>query len=295
VADLSVIREIAPSARVAPDAVIGPFCVVGPDVTIGPGTRLERRVCVLGWTIIGSGNLIGEGCVLGAAPQDLKYRGETTFLNIGHRNRFGPRVTAHLGTEAGGYLTRIGDENFFMDGCHIAHDCYVDDRALLGRNVLLAGHVDVQTGAVIGDLAGLHHFTTIGRFARVGTRTPVRRDVPPFADYRSDGEGPAFSPPAVRGLHEEGVRAARLPEKDEKELRRAFLELFDEEQALQTKIEQLINTGVEGEASALCEFCQRSLRGVFGRHRERYRGRTPPEAKKYLTPDQLARIRRTNP
>ena len=291
--DISVISELAPSAQIAPDAVIGPFCVVGPDVTIGPGTRLQRRVCVLGWTTIGSGNLIGEGCVLGAAPQDLKYRGETAFLNIGHCNRFGPRVTAHLGTGVGGYLTRIGNENFFMDGCHIAHDCYVDDGALLGRNVLLAGHVDVQTGAVIGDLAGLHHFTTIGRFARVGTRTPVRRDVPPFADFRSGG--PASAHPAVLGLHEEGIRAAGLSEKDEKELRRAFLDLFDDEHALQTKIEQLINTGVEGEAAALCEFCQRSLRGVFGRDRERFRGRPPPEAKKYLTPDQLARIRRTNP
>jgi len=293
VADPDVISEIAPSARIAPDAAIGPFCVIGPDVTIGPGTRLERRVTVVGATTIGSGNLIGEGCILGAAPQDLKYRGETAFLNIGHRNRFGPRVTAHLGTAAGGYLTRIGDENVFMDGCHIAHDCYVDDRTLLGRNVLLAGHVRVQRGAVIGDLAGLHHFTTIGRFARVGTRTPVRRDVPPFAEFRSDG--PTFSPPAVRGLHEEGLRAARLSEKDEKELRRAFGELFDDEQALQTKIEQLVSIGVEGEAAALCEFCQRSLQGLFGRDRERYRGRTPPEAKKYLTPDQLAQIRSSKP
>lgn len=93
-------------------------------------------------------------------------------------------MTTHIGTEGGGYLTHIGDDNVLMDGCHVAHDCYVDDRVLLGRNVLLAGHIRVQTGAVIEDLSGLHHFVTVGRYARVGPHTPVRRDVPPFTDFR---------------------------------------------------------------------------------------------------------------
>jgi UDP-N-acetylglucosamine acyltransferase len=282
--DVSVLREIDPAARIAPDAVVGPYCVIGPEVTIGPGTVLRRRVSITGRTTVGSGNRIDEGCVLGAEPQDLKYGGGLTLLIIGHNNRFGREVTAHIGTEPGGYLTRIGDDNVLAEGCHVAHDCYVDDHVQLGRSVLLAGHIHVQTGAVIGDLCGLHHFVTIGRYARVGPRTPVRRDVPPFTDFRSDSEdGPAQ--PAVVGIHEAGVRAAALKREEEKELRLVLRELFDDESALQTKIEQLVNMGVEGAAARLCEFCNRSLQGVYGRYRELFRGKAPPEAKRYLPRD----------
>ena len=131
---LKIIREIAPAAKVAPEAEIGPYCVVGPDVTIGPGTILRRRVCVFGHTTIGSGNIFEEGCIIGTKPQDLKYQGSPTLLIIGHRNYFGRKVTVHVGTEAGGCLTHIGDDNVLMEGCHVAHDCYVYDRTRLGRN-----------------------------------------------------------------------------------------------------------------------------------------------------------------
>ena len=288
--DVSVVREIAPSAQIAPDADVGPYCVVGPGVTIGPGTRLLRRVSVTGRTTIGSGNLLHEGCVIGAEPQDLKYEGRQTLLIIGHRNHFGRAVTVHVGTEMGGFLTRIGDDNVLLDGCHVAHDCYVDDRTHLGRNVLLAGHIRVETGAVIGDLVGVHHFTTIGRYARVGPRTPVRRDVPPFTDFRCvDAD---VEHPAVTGIHGQGIRAARLSADEEKELRRALRELFADEAAMQTKIEQLVNMGVEGEAAALCQFLQRSLQGVYGRHREVHRGEPAAEAAAFLPPEVRAEIRR---
>jgi len=290
---VTVLREIAPTARIAPDAKIGPYCVVGPHVTIGPRTTLVRRVFVTGHTSIGSGNLIREGCVLGTVPQDLKYAGHPTALIIGHRNYFGRDVTAHIGTELGGYVTHIGNENVFMDGCHIAHDCYVDDRAHLGFNVMLAGHIRIHTGVVIEDLVGVHHFVTIGRHARVGPRTPVRRDVPPYTNFASEDYG--WSPPAVRGVHEEGIRSARLSGEEERDLRQALADLFDDESALQTKIEQMVNMGVEGEVAALCEFCQRSLRGTFGRHRETYRGKPPPEAAQFPLTEQWLDPRRRFP
>lgn len=289
--DVSVVSEIDPAARIAPGAVVGPYCMVGPHVMIGPGTVLSRRVTILGHTAIGSGNVIGEGCVLGGEPQDLKYAGGPTLLIIGHRNHFGREVTAHIGTEAGGYLTRIGNDNVFLDGCHLAHDCYIDDHVRLGRCVLLAGHIHVQTGAVIEDLSGLHHFVTVGRHALVGPHTPVRRDVPPFTDFRSRDHD-WQSPPCVRGVHEAGIRAANLPADEQAELRHALSELFADESALQTKIEQLVNLGVEGEAASLCEFCNRSLRGVYGRYREVFRGKMPPEAETYLPPDVVIDLRR---
>jgi len=292
--DLTVLREIDPSAQIAPEAVIGPYCVVGPHVTIGPGTVLVRRVSVTGRTTIGSDNRLEDGCVIGSDPQDLKYAGGATLLLIGHRNRFARRVTVHIGTEAGGFLTRIGDDNVLMEGSHIAHDCYVDDRAVLGREVLLAGHVRIQTGAVLEDLIGAHHFTTVGRYARVSARTAVRRDVPPFTLFGGKQDGPLLTP-AVIGVHEEGIRAARLAPDEEKELRHALKELFADESALQTKIEQLVNMGVEGEAAGLCEFCQRSLRGTFGRYREQFRGEPPPEAEAFLPRDLRTALRRPLP
>lgn len=288
--DLTVIREIAPSARIAPEAEIGPFCVIGPNVTIGPGTVFTRRVSVSGYTSIGSGNRFGEGCVIGGDPQDLKFAGGQTLVVIGHSNWFGQDVTIHPGTEVGGYVTRVGNANVVLDGGHIAHDCYVDNRTHIGRNALLAGHIHVQTGAVVGDLVGVHHFVTVGRFARIGPGSPVRRDVPPFTYFCHTGD--FGSTPTTRGIHEEGIAAARLDEEEEKELRRALSELFEDEAALQTKIEQLVNLGVEGEAAELCLFCQQSLKGVFGRYRELFRGKIPPEAYEYLTPEKRSKIER---
>lgn len=287
---LSVMREIHPSARVASTAKIGAYCVIGPHVTIGPGTVLNQRVIVSGHTTIGSGNVIGEGCILGADPQDLKYAGAPTLLVIGHRNRFGRCVTAHIGTETGGYLTRVGDDNKILDGTHIAHDCYVDDRTRLGRNVQLAGHIRVQSGAVLEDMTAVHHFVTIGRYARVTRCTPVRRDVPPFTRFECRGDDVT---PAINGIHAEGLQAADLPPEDDRELRQALQDLFSEETALQTRIEHLVNLGVEGEVAELCEFCQMSLRGVYGRYRELFRGKVPPEAQQYLPVETLQALRRT--
>jgi len=296
-AEVAVLREIAPSARIASGAHIGPYCVVGPNVTIGPRTVLTRRVTVIGHTSIGSDNVLEHGCVIGGQPQDLKYAGQATFLIVGHRNRFGHSVTVHVGTELGGYITSIGDDSVFLNGCHVAHDCYIDDSTWLGRGVMLAGHIRIHTGAVIGDLAGVHHFVTIGRHSRVGARTPVRRDVPPYTDFYSQDYG--WTPPAVMGIHEAGLSAAALGGEEEKELREALKDLFDDESALQTKIEQLVNMGVEGEAAQLCQFCQRSLQGFYGRHRELYRGKRPPEARELSQHELLQRKqldpRRTSP
>ena len=277
---VDVIREVDPSARIASDAFIGPFCVVGPGVSVGSGTRLERRVTLTGRTTVGADNVFEEGCTIGGAPQDLKYAGGSTILVIGSGNRFGRCATAHIGTEGGGRLTRVGNNNVVMAGSHVAHDCYVDDDVTLGRGVLLAGHVRVESGAVAADFSAVHHFVTIGRYARVRARTPVRRDVPPYTDfYAVDSD---WSAATVQGIHDAGVRAAELDPLDELDLRLALQELFEDEAALQTKIEHLVTMGAEGEVARLCEFCQRSLRGTYGRHREVYRGQDPPEAQAFF-------------
>lgn len=279
--ELTVISEIADGADIAPDVRIGPCCVIGHEVVIGSGTVLGRRVTVAGRTTIGADNVIRDGCVLGVVPQDLKYHGRATYLLIGDRNRFGPNVTAHVGTEAGGNLTRIGSDNVLEAGAHVAHDCYIDDRTHIGPAVLLAGHIRVETGAVIEEMVGMHHFTTIGRFSRVGPRTPVTRDVPPFTFFTSAGY--YTSPPAVRGLHEQGLQAAGLSQSEADALREAFNFLFEDKRGLIVKVRELLEQpDLAAPVRLLCESCMRSLTGRFGRHRERYRGKTPPEAEEFL-------------
>jgi len=288
---LSVTREIADGARIAPDARIGHFCVIGPHVVIGARTVLGRRVTVCGNTRVGADNVIDDGCVLGTVPQDLKFRGRDTVLLIGDRNRLGPNVTAHIGTEAGGFCTRIGSDNVLAAGAHVAHDCYVDDATRLGPGVLLAGHVRVEDGAVIEDGTGCHHFTTIGRYSRVGARTPVRRDVPPFTHFSSLGY--YTRPPAVLGVHEDGLARAGLSERDQADLRRTIEHLFADEQALAVKVDELLaRADLSAASRALCAFCRRTASGKFGRHREVFRGRVPPEAAECLPAEALAKIGR---
>ncbi|MBT3279414.1 MAG: acyl-ACP--UDP-N-acetylglucosamine O-acyltransferase [Phycisphaerales bacterium] len=288
---IELLREIDPAAKVAPTAEIGPYTVIGPNVTIGPKTIIGRRVTIQGHTVIGSGNHIGDGCVLGVLPQDLKFRGGETRLVIGHSNRIGRNVTMHCGTESGGWVTRLGSENSLHEGCHVAHDTFIADRCVIGRSTQLAGHTSVETGAVIGALSGLHHFVTVGRYACVGSYTPVRRDVPPFTIY--GGEEGSQAQPSIRGLNEKGIHAAGLKGDEEAELRRALTDLFENETAMQSTVEQLENLGVEGEAARLCKFLQKSLEGKFGRIREAYRGKVPPEAVEHIPAELLEKIRAT--
>lgn len=287
-AKVETIREVHPSAKIAPDVKIGEFSVIGPDVTLGPGTVIGRNVTIVGNTTVGSGNFIDDASVLGVVPQDLKYRGSPALLIIGHNNRIGRRVTMHIGTEPGGFVTRVGDNNIFRENSHMAHDCFVDDNAVIGRSVQLAGHILVQNGAVLEDMVGVHHFVTIGRYSRIATMTPVRRDVPPYTMFGGGNE----DAPAVKGINDDGIKAAGLTDDETADLRRALGELFEDEAALQTKIEQLVNMGVEGEVAYLCEFCQQSLRGKFGRNREAYRGLIPPEAAQVLPPEKLSELER---
>lgn len=292
-ANVSVVREIADGAQIAPDAVIGPFCVIGPDTVIGPRTVLGARVTVVGRTTLGADNVIGDGCVLGADPQDLKYQGRATWLIVGDRNHIGPDITAHTGTEAGGYLTRIGHDNVLDSGVHIAHDCYIDDGAHLGPCVLLAGHVRVEDGAVIEDSCGATHFTTIGAYSRVGSRTPVRRDVPPFTWFTSFGLYTA--PAAPRQADEDGMARAGLDEPVRRRVRQAVGRLFADEQALALTVEEMLAASdLDEPVRRLCESCRHSLNGKHGRRRESYRGRLPPEARQHLPAETLAEIERNS-
>jgi UDP-N-acetylglucosamine acyltransferase len=279
-ADVRVLSDIAPEATIHPDAEVGQWCVIGPNVTIGPHTRLLSHVTVLGHTTIGADNLIESGSVIGGEPQDKKYGGGPTRLVIGDRNRIGRNVTVNIGTELGGWVTYVGNDNILGDSCHVAHDCFVTDNVHLHCKVLLAGHIVIHPGAVVESMTGVQHFVRLGRYSRVGMRTPVRRDVPPYVHYYSLDY--YWDPPQIRGIHEDGIEAAALSATEAAQLRSALAELFDDPAALASKLDAVEATHRSEEVSALCRFCRESLEGTYGRYRERFRNTAPPEIEQYL-------------
>src|SRR5436309_3212945 len=167
---------VDPQARIAETAEIGPYSIVGPEVEIGAGTRLMAHVYAEGPARIGEENIFYPYSTVGVAPQDLKYKGERSETRIGNRNKIREFVTIHRGTQGGGMVTRIGDDNLLMAYVHIAHDAQVGNGAILGHGATLAGHVTVEDYANIGAHSGVHQFCRVGRSAIVGGYSVITQD-----------------------------------------------------------------------------------------------------------------------
>ena len=174
------------SAKIAETAIAGPYCVIGADVEIGARTELKSHICVEGPIRIGEDNIFFPYSSIGGEPQDLKYHGERTRTQIGDRNKIHEFVTIHRGTEGGGGVTRIGDDNLLQAYVHVAHDVQVGNNAMLGHAVTFAGHVKVCDWAWIGAYTGVHQFCTIGRHSFVGGYSVVTQDVMPFSNIVSE-------------------------------------------------------------------------------------------------------------
>ena len=172
---------VSPDARLGEDCYIGPFCTVGAEVSLGPGVKLDSHVVVDGRTSVSDETHIFPFASIGLAPQDLKYAGEPTATEIGKRNHIREFVTIHRGTEGGGGLTKIGDDNLFMAQAHVAHDCQVGSNVIMANAATLAGHVEIADRANIGAYSGVHQFCRVGLEAFVGGYSVVVKDAPPFA------------------------------------------------------------------------------------------------------------------
>ena len=194
---------VDPAAGIAATAEIGPYCIVGAQVEIGAGTRLMANVYLEGPTTIGEDNTFYPYSTVGVAPQDLKYKGEASATRIGRRNRIREFVTIHRGTEGGGMLTRIGDDNLLMAYVHIAHDVQVGNGAVLGHGATLGGHVTVGDQANVGAFSGVHQFCRVGRSAIVGGYSVITQDVLPFSSTVSERENHIFGANKV-GLERRG-------------------------------------------------------------------------------------------
>ena len=167
------------SARIAPSATVGPYAVIGPGVEIGERVRVGPHVLIERDTRVAEDVRIAKGAVLGSDPQDLKYAGERTFLEVGARTVVREFTTLNRGTAASG-VTSVGADALVMAYVHIAHDCSIGDHAVLANGVTMGGHVEIGEWAIVGGLSGIHQYTRIGRHAMVGGGARVARDVAPY-------------------------------------------------------------------------------------------------------------------
>ena len=194
---------IHPKAEIAADSEVGPYCVVGEGVSVGARTRLLAHVYLEGKLTVGEDNLFYPYCSCGAAPQDKKYRGEASETRIGSRNSIREFVTINRGTQGGGMVTSIGDDNLLMAYVHVAHDVTIGNGTILANGVTFAGHVVVHDFANVGGLSAIHQFVRIGRHSMVGSYSVIKQDVLPFSITATDHEARVFSANRV-GLERHG-------------------------------------------------------------------------------------------
>ncbi|MDJ0974160.1 MAG: acyl-ACP--UDP-N-acetylglucosamine O-acyltransferase [Planctomycetota bacterium] len=254
-------------AELADDVVVGAYAVIEGTVRIGAGSEVMANACVMGDTTLGEGNRIFPGAVIGAVPQDLKYEGEPVRLEVGDHNIFREHVTVHPGTGKAGGLTRIGNRNLLMVGCHVAHDCVVGDGVILSNHVLLAGHVYVQDGAIMNGASACHHFTTIGRLAYVGGLTRITVDVPPFSIVEGH-------PARVRAANVIGMRRSGMDEDDVQAVKRTLHRILISQRVSSSEAIEEAERNSDGNRyiGELLEALRASQAGRQGRALERPRG-----------------------
>ena len=213
---------VHPEAKLHPTVKVGPYSIIGERVSIGADTVIAAHVVIDGWTEIGASNHIFPGAAIGLEPQDLKYDGSLSLVKNGNHNRFREYVTVNRATHAGDE-TRIGDHNLLMAYVHVAHNCVLADRIVVANGVALAGHVEIESNAVIGGVLGVHQFVHIGRMAMLGGMSRIDRDVPPFMLVEGN-------PCRVRALNQVGLKRSGIANLESgavfQELKQAFKLLY---------------------------------------------------------------------
>ncbi len=228
-AEVHATAIVESEARLGQGVVVGPYCTVGPDVVLEDGVGLISHVVVAGHTTIGPRTTVYPFASIGMPPQDLKYKGEPSRLEIGADNVIREHATMNPGTEGGGMLTRVGDNGLFMVGTHVAHDCMVGDHVVFANNASLAGHVVVDDYAIVGGLSGVHQFCRIGAHSIIGAMSSVMQDVIPYGSASGDRA-------RLNGLNVVGLRRRNFSRADIQALRTAYRLLFADEGTLSERV-----------------------------------------------------------
>jgi UDP-N-acetylglucosamine acyltransferase len=246
------------SAAIGAGSVIGPYCVIGGDVAIGENSWLQHHVTLCGPLRAGSGNKFYSYCSIGQQTQDLKYKGEPTYLEIGDGNTFREFVTVNRSTTSDG-KTRIGSGGNFLAYSHIGHDCQVGDEVVFSNNGTLAGHVQVGDNAVMGGLTAVHQFCRIGRFAITGGCSKIVQDVPPF--MIADG-----NPAEIRGINQVGLERKNFSADKVKLIKEAFRLIYRSKLNTAQAIAAIRKELPENEEIAqIVQFIETSERGIIRR------------------------------
>lgn len=247
---------IDPAAELAEDVSVGPYSVIDANVTIGAGTDIGPHVVIRGTTRIGCQNRIFQFASIGEEPQDKKYAGEPTSLEIGDRNTIREFVTLNRGTAQDDGVTRLGDDNWIMAYVHVAHDCQIGNETIFANNASLAGHVSVGDYAILGGFTLIHQFCSIGAYSLTAFGSGISKDVPPFVTVGG-------TPARAHGLNMEGLRRRGFPEESRKALRRAYRTLYRESLSLQDALAALREQAVScAEVGMLVEFLEQQSRGI---------------------------------
>jgi UDP-N-acetylglucosamine acyltransferase len=248
------------SAELDSSVVIGPFALIGPHVQIGAGSSIAAHAIIEGHTRIGRNNRVFSHAVIGGPPQDKKYAGEPTRLEIGDGNTIREFVTINTGTAQDEALTRVGDDNWIMAYVHIAHDCRVGDHTILANNVTLAGHVHLGDWVILGGLSAVHQFVRIGAHSMAGGGSIILQDIPPFVMAQG-------YPAKPHGLNSEGLRRRGFSADTIAALKRAYRALYRENlgfEEAKARIAQMANQADPDSSVQLVAFSQFLLQVTRG-------------------------------
>lgn len=251
------LASVDPGAELDADVQVGPFAVIGPGVKIGAGSEIGAGAQVYGPTRIGRENRIYPQAAVGFDPQDLTFRGEEVFLEIGDRNQIREYCTVHRGTTKGGGTTRIGDGNLFMAYSHVAHDCQVGSRTIFANNATLAGHVEVHDDASISAFSAVHQFCRVGRHAYIGGFSVITMDALPFV--KTVGQKPA-----CYGLNSIGLKRKGMAPESIQSLEQAYRILVRSRLPTPKALEQIkAELAGDPQVDYLIAFLESSQRGVI--------------------------------
>ena len=247
---------VSSNAQIGSNCFIGPFCTIGDEVTLADSVRLDSHVVVDGQTSIGRETHVFPFVSIGLAPQDLKYGGERTAVEIGERNHIREFVTIHRGTTGGGGTTRIGSDNLLMAQAHVAHDCQLGSNIIMANAATLAGHVEIADRASVGAYSGVHQFCRVGYEAFVGGYSVVVKDAPPFAIIQGNHA-------KCYGLNRIGLRRRGYSKETIEKLNHAY-HLFLSAKLNTTQAVERIREEITDckEVDLLVEFIETSKRGV---------------------------------
>ena len=213
---------VDPKAKISANVNIGPYSIIGPNVEIGEDTDINSHVSIAGYTKIGKKNKIYPFASIGNNPQDLKYNGEKSYLEIGDSNTIREYVSINPGTDGGGGLTKIGNNCLFMVSSHVAHDCVIGDNVVAVNNVAIGGHVQIDDNAIIGGNSAIHQYIRIGKFAMIGGICAVIRDVIPYGLVHGNRS-------ILQGINLIGLRRNNIPNQEIALLSKAYKEIFKSE------------------------------------------------------------------